>query len=476
MQLPALQVQQFDLARADKDAASVSGMRLQNRLTRGAIDKNAMISGLRGQLFSPGDSGGDLGALTRDPMGMDSTDLDVPSYSVDQSNAGQLNPKSKVDQDILQQLMAADPVGTKQLIDGLDKMSARELRQTREKNSMGGGMMLRLMDLPDEQRPMAYQQMLAAAEKQGIQTKNLPRQYNEQALMNQLQRSVSLDKLAELIRKSKLQKDNMVEVAGPDGSRTLRSVKEGMSLGKEKTEAQSKTGKRVADRQMFLDQYGEGSPQVKAFDEMATLDDRGAPKLTDIGGLRKEFTKLSGDYIKVRDAYARIGASAKDPSAAGDLALIFNYMKVLDPGSTVREGEFATAQNSAGVPDRVRNVFNKIMRGERLGVDQRKDFVDRAEKLYNAQLSEQNKLTEQFSGIARRQKMDPRNVVVDFIGSKTPKETPKEGPEVTLASKKITIIQSIDAAKTPDDLPKNISDLTPEERAALGKKLKELGY
>ena len=44
------------------------------------------------------------------------------------------------------------------------------------------------------------------------------------------------------------------------------------------------------------------------------------PKQSDIAGLRKEFTTLSGDFIKVRDAYQRIKASAQDPSPAGDLS------------------------------------------------------------------------------------------------------------------------------------------------------------
>jgi hypothetical protein len=65
--------------------------------------------------------------------------------------------------------------------------------------------------------------------------------------------------------------------------------------------------------------------------------------------LRDDFLKGSKVFVDTKDAYTRIQDSASDPSAAGDLALIFNYMKMLDPGSTVREGEFATAQDSAGV-------------------------------------------------------------------------------------------------------------------------------
>ena len=101
--------------------------------------------------------------------------------------------------------------------------------------------------------------------------------------------------------------------------------------------------------------------------------------------LRTAFIKGSGDFVKVRDAYGRIRASATDPSPAGDLALIFNYMKVLDPGSTVREGEFATAANSASIPDRLIAQYNKVVNGERLAPAQRTDFVGRAGDLYAQQ-------------------------------------------------------------------------------------------
>jgi hypothetical protein len=130
-------------------------------------------------------------------------------------------------------------------------------------------------------------------------------------------------------------------------------------------------------------------------------------------GLRKELSVLSKPFADVRDAMGRIRASASNPSAAGDLALIFNYMKVLDPGSTVREGEFATAQNSAGIPERLRAQYNKVISGERLGDDQRKDFVDRAEGLYGSQLSIQKRQEDEYRRLAKGRGANPENVVID---------------------------------------------------------------
>jgi hypothetical protein len=111
---------------------------------------------------------------------------------------------------------------------------------------------------------------------------------------------------------------------------------------------------------------------------------------------RKEYSDQTKGYQEVKSAYGRVLASQE--TAAGDLALIFNYMKMLDPGSVVRESEFATAQNAAGVPDRIKNLYNNLNRGERLNPEQRKMFGKQAEALFN-QAGEQEKTVR--SGIER---------------------------------------------------------------------------
>ena len=129
--------------------------------------------------------------------------------------------------------------------------------------------------------------------------------------------------------------------------------------------------------------------------------------------LFNQFEKASKVFIETRDAQARIEAAAVDPSAAGDLALIFNFMKVLDPGSTVREGEFANAQNSAGVPDRLRGLYNRIIQGKRLAPNQRKDFVDRSRKLFAAIERQQGKTIKEFQKLGRKSGIDPSVFIRD---------------------------------------------------------------
>jgi len=130
--------------------------------------------------------------------------------------------------------------------------------------------------------------------------------------------------------------------------------------------------------------------------------------------LRNEHQKLSGTFIDVRDAYGRILTSAEEQTAASDLSLIFNYMKMLDPGSVVREGEFANAQNSAGVPSRIRARYNNVVSGERLAEDTRADFINQAQGLYKTQLASQSDLDKNYQNLATSYGLDSNKVVIDF--------------------------------------------------------------
>ena len=143
--------------------------------------------------------------------------------------------------------------------------------------------------------------------------------------------------------------------------------------------------------------------------------------------LRNEFNKSSKDFIKVRDATGRLLAAADQPSAAGDLAMIFNYMKILDPGSTVREGEFATAQNSGGLDDTIRARYNSVIDGTRLTADQREDFTNRGIKLYNAQELTHLGSKEYYEETANAYSLDPSRVVQDFTLEK-PEIKEEEAP------------------------------------------------
>jgi len=136
----------------------------------------------------------------------------------------------------------------------------------------------------------------------------------------------------------------------------------------------------------------------------------------DVQALRKEFTGLSRikNFSDVTEAYTRIIKSAKDPSAACDLALIFNYMKVLDPASVVRESEFAAAAKAGGLGPRIQAAVEQIEKGTRLAPEQRADFVNRATQLYQGAEEQARPIYQTYEEIATARGFDPKKALPEF--------------------------------------------------------------
>lgn len=165
----------------------------------------------------------------------------------------------------------------------------------------------------------------------------------------------------------------------------------------------------------------------KAGRDAATINaDEGRAQRTTNQGLTREF-QLRDEYSKrkeISDAtevglhYQRVKAGAQNPSAAGDLALIYGYMKLLDPGSTVREGEFATAQNAGGAFDRMGALYNRVLSGERLTEARRADFLAQATNQMKATAQKVAVVRARFNALARTYGIDPKVITFDpFEGS-----------------------------------------------------------
>jgi len=162
---------------------------------------------------------------------------------------------------------------------------------------------------------------------------------------------------------------------------------------------------------------------------------------------RKEFNSMDAikDFRSVRSAYGRILASADKPSAAGDLALIFNYMKMLDPGSVVRESEFRTAQQAKAwfvnlddesrskVPNFVRTWIQGATEGTMLLPAQRRDFVSRSEALYDDAEEIYLNTRNQYDEIAKKEKYleEGESLFIDerYTGKNRTYPVPKVGDE-----------------------------------------------
>ena len=87
-------------------------------------------------------------------------------------------------------------------------------------------------------------------------------------------------------------------------------------------------------------------------------------------------------FVEMKSAYGQISDSLKAASPAGDLAAATKFMKLLDPGSVVRESELGMAMAASGALDRAVNYAQMRINGTKLTPDQRKDFQKLSNELF----------------------------------------------------------------------------------------------
>lgn len=132
--------------------------------------------------------------------------------------------------------------------------------------------------------------------------------------------------------------------------------------------------------------------------------------------LRNEFTTQAKPLADMRQHYGRMEAAYNDNSGQADIALVYSFMKMLDPTSVVRETEFATAENATGVPDRIRQLWNKTLNGERLPPQARDDMLKQGSAQYATIEKQHSEIEQRYRDLAVQNGLDPRNVVIDFRG------------------------------------------------------------
>jgi hypothetical protein len=116
-------------------------------------------------------------------------------------------------------------------------------------------------------------------------------------------------------------------------------------------------------------------------------------------------------YEIVKTSYERVRESAAQQSGAGDLGLIYGYMRMLDPGSVVRESEFAMAAQAGDYGEQIQGLVSRILTGERLPESQRQEFVRSADALYQQTAGNLADINAQFTERATAAGVDPTRFI-----------------------------------------------------------------
>lgn len=146
--------------------------------------------------------------------------------------------------------------------------------------------------------------------------------------------------------------------------------------------------------------------------------------------LQNPVTKKSQE---VATQLAKLKKSVSMNSAAGDMSAIFAYMKMNDPESTVREGEYATAEQARGIPEHVLNAYNKAIKGVRLTPLQRADFAASGHNMFVAQVEQQKRFDNSLKERAKSLGIDPNRLKLgqDLFGENYGEKKSADGSKQT---------------------------------------------
>lgn len=180
------------------------------------------------------------------------------------------------------------------------------------------------------------------------------------------------------------------------------------------------------DGQTYIKQYSQdGGKTWQQIEGTRPYDIRASSGSSDItvNGFPKETFKNERDlrndfqglpttkaYREVQTSYDQIRYALKNPSAANDLTAATKFMKLLDPGSVVRESELGMAMAATGQFDRMSNYYNMLKTGQKLTPSQRADFYKSANGLYGAATDRYNQSAQEYRQMSQEYGLNPDRI------------------------------------------------------------------
>lgn len=223
--------------------------------------------------------------------------------------------------------------------------------------------------------------------------------YQSQAMAQQLQKQAielakELPKYANDFRVAKDKNGNVVNLRMADDGSMMQSdygVAEKLHFGdngKQLLGIDNYTGKSqvISDKFQTPDSIASGLVQMRGQDKVneRAKDANDIAKQTNVvnssTSLRKEFDGLPEvkDYKAAVPAYNSVVDAAKRNSPQSDINLVYGIAKMFDPGSVVREGEYATIASSANIPDRIKGYAQYLAGGGRFTPEVKAALVQEA--------------------------------------------------------------------------------------------------
>ena len=166
------------------------------------------------------------------------------------------------------------------------------------------------------------------------------------------------------------------------------------------------------------------------------------PTAVAMAGLKLQ-SDIRQDFKGPKDtatAYQTMYNAATNPTQKGDTTMLYTFFKVLDPQSTVREGEIEMIKQSRSIPEKFKGMAVKLASGQTLLEGERADLLNQAYQYVANQQRGVNETIDMYKDYAKAFGLNPEKAVPNpFADIKKP------------PSKTVMINKKSTVAKLADD-------------------------
>lgn len=145
-------------------------------------------------------------------------------------------------------------------------------------------------------------------------------------------------------------------------------------------------------------------------------------------GFQNDYRAATKDSYQRAQAYESMVQASADPSAKGDLTMVYSFIKALDPSSVVREGEISLVNANRSIPDQIKGYAQKLATGQNLLPAERQDLINQARTLTQTDYKRSRNDVKAYRDNAQRLGLDPDMYAPDpYSGFKPQGEKPATG-------------------------------------------------
>jgi hypothetical protein len=203
----------------------------------------------------------------------------------------------------------------------------------------------------------------------------------------------------------------------------------------------------IAEYKFAKDQGYKGSFQDFEIAKRAAAAPKLAVDLKDPTAVAMAGLKLQSDIRQdfkgpkdTATAYQTMYNAATNPTQKGDTTMLYTFFKVLDPQSTVREGEIEMIKQSRSIPEKFKGMAIKLASGQTLLESERADLLNQAYQYVSNQQRGVTETIDMYKDYAKSFGLNPEKAVPNpFADIKKP------------PSKTVMINKKSTVAKLADD-------------------------